>query len=73
MFLMYIYYKFDIRSYTNDNSFHFDTFQLHLFYQNIAIYIIIYILKLQKKLLLISVERDSNNSPHNSQHWLYMI
>ena len=30
--------------------------------QNIAINI----LKLQKKLLLISVERYSNNSPHNS-------
>ena len=49
--------------YTNDNSFHFDTFQLHLFIQNIAINI----LKLQKKFLLISVERDSNNSPQNSQ------
>ena len=57
-----VYYKFDIGSYTNDNLFHFDTFQLHLFCQNIAINI----LKLQKKLLLISVERDSNNSPHNS-------
>ena len=61
-----MYYKFDIEYYTNYNLFHFDTFQLHLFYQNI----IINILKLQKKLLLISVERDSNNSPHNSQ---YMI
>ena len=42
------------------------TFQLHLFYQNIAINI----LKQQKKLLLISVEIDSKNSLHNSQ---YMI
>ena len=31
------------------------------------IIIAINILKLQKKLLLISVERDSNNAPHNSQ------
>ena len=61
-YVINIYYKFDIGSYSNDNLFYFDTFQLHLFYQNIAINI----LKLQK-LLLISVERDSNNSPHNSQ------
>ena len=40
-----------------NNLFHFYIFQIHLFYQNIAINI----LKLQKKLLLISVERDSNN------------
>ena len=59
LFIYNVYYKFDIGLYTNDNLFHFDTFPIHLFHQNSAINI----LKLQKKLLLISVERDSNNSP----------
>ena len=44
-YVINVYYKFDIGSYTDDNLFHFDTFQLHLFYQNISINI----LKLQKK------------------------
>ena len=65
-YVINVYYTFYIGIYTNDNSFHFDTFQLHLFYQNIAINI----LKLQEKLLLISVERVSNKSPQNNQ---YMI
>ena len=63
LIIINVYYKFDIGSYMNDNLFHFDSFQLHLFYQNIDINI----LELQKKLLLISVERYSNNSPHNSR------
>ena len=39
------------------------TFKLHLLYQNIDIHI----LKLQKKLILISAERDFNNAPQNIQ------
>ena len=46
-----------------DHLFHFDTFELNICYKNIAINI----LKLQKKLLIIFAESDSNNVPLNSQ------
>ena len=36
-YVINVYYKFDNGLYTNVTLFHFDTFQLHLFYQNIAI------------------------------------